>query len=65
MVRNYKGKTVKSYSEDTLRKCLAAVKAGKLYMNKVQKQCWIPYGTIYNKLMGLHRKEAWRALSII
>ena len=49
MVLNYKCKTVKSYSEDTLQKCLAAVKAGKISMNKAQKQNGIPYGTIYNK----------------
>ena len=34
MVRNYKRKTVKTYSEDTLRKCLAAVKAEKISMTK-------------------------------
>ena len=52
MVRNYKRKTVKSYSENTLRKCLAAVKAGKISMNKVQKQYGIPYGTIHSKSSG-------------
>ena len=53
MVRNYKRKTVKSCSEDTLRKCLAAVKAGKISMNKVQKQQYgIPYGTIHSKSSG-------------
>ena len=57
MVRNYKRKTVKTYSEDTLRKCLAAVKAGKISMNKAQKKYGIPYGTIYNKLNGLHKKK--------
>ena len=57
MVRNYQGKTVKSYSKDTLQKCLAAVKAGKMSMNKAQKQYGIPYGTIYNKLKGLHTKK--------
>ena len=34
MVRNCKCKTVKTYSENTLRKCLAAVKAGKVSINK-------------------------------
>ena len=57
MVRNYKRKTVTTYSEDTLRKCLAAVKAGKISMNKAQKKYGIPYGTIYNKLNGLHKKK--------
>ena len=57
MVRNYKHKTVKSYSEDTFRKCLAAAKAGKISLNKAQKQHGIPYGTIYNKLKGLHTKK--------
>ena len=57
MVRNYQRKTVKSYSKDTLQKCLAAVKAGKMSMNKAQKQYGIPYGTIYNKLKGLHTKK--------
>ena len=57
MVRNYKRKTVQTYSEDTLRKCLAAVKAEKKSMNKAQKQYDIPYGTIYNKLNGLHKKK--------
>ena len=57
MVRNCQCKTVKSYSEFTLQKCLAAVKAGKISMNKAQKQYGTPYGTIYSKLKGLHTKK--------
>ena len=63
MVRNYKRKTVKTYSEDTLRKCLVAVKAGKISMNNAQKQYVIPYGTIYNKLKGLHKKHGGQPAS--
>ena len=48
---------MKSYSEGTLQKSLAGVKAGKISMNKAQKQYGIPYGTIYNKLKGLHTKK--------
>ena len=48
---------MKSYSEGTLRKCLAGVKAGKISMNKAQKQYGIPYGTIYNELKCLHTKK--------
>ena len=57
MVQNDQHKIVKSYPEDTLQKCLAVVKAGKVSMNKAQKQNGIPYGTIYNKLKGLHTKR--------
>ena len=57
MVQNCKCKTVKFYFEDTLQKCLAAVKAGKVSMNKAQKQYCIPYGTIYYKLNNLHTKK--------
>ena len=48
---------MKSYSEDTLQKCLVVVKAGKIFMNKAQKQYGILYGTIYNKLKALHTKK--------
>ena len=57
MVRNYHCKTVKSYSHDTLSKCFAAVKAGKISMNEAQKQYGNPYGNICNKLKGLHTKK--------
>ena len=57
MVQNYQCKTVKSYSEDILSKCLATVKAGKLLMNIAQTKYDISYGTIYKKLKGLHTKK--------
>ena len=57
MVQNCKCKTVKFYFEDTLQKYLAVVKAGKISMNKAQKQYCIPYGTIYYKLKNLHTKK--------
>ena len=57
MVRNYKQTTIKKYSVETLRKCLAEIKAGKISMSKAPKKYGILYGTICNKINNFHPKK--------
>ena len=49
-----------SYSEETLHKCMGAVKAGKISINKASKDFKIPRGTIQNKLKQVHSNPVGR-----
>ena len=42
-----------TYSEETLQKCLEAVRSGSLSINKAIKEYNIPRGTIQNKLENI------------
>ena len=45
------------YTEETLQKCLEAVRSGSLLINKATKEYNIPRGTIQNKLKNIHSKS--------
>ena len=46
-----------AYTEETLQKCLEAVRSGSLSINKATKEYNIPRGTIQNKLKNNHSKS--------
>ena len=49
-----------AYTEETLQKCLEAVRSGSLSINKATKEYNIPRGTIQNKLKNIHSKSVGR-----
>ena len=46
-----------AYTEETLQKCLEAVRSGSLPIKKATKKYNIPKGTIQNKLKNIHSKS--------
>jgi hypothetical protein len=60
-VRRRPGKRkYQTYSEQTLQKCLDAVKSGKLSEKKAAEVFKVPRSTIQNKLKGLHQQKVGR-----
>ena len=49
-----------AYTEETLQKCLEAVRSGSLSINKATKEYIIPRSAIQNKLMNIHSKSVGR-----
>ena len=49
-----------AYTEETLQKCLEAVRSGSLSINSATKEYNIPRGTIQNKLKNIHSKSVGR-----
>ena len=42
---------------ETLRKCLAEIKARKMYMSKALRKYSVPYGTMRNKINNFRPKK--------
>ena len=49
-----------AYAEETLQKCMEAVRSGSLSINKASKTYNIPRGTIQNKMKNVHSKSVGR-----
>ena len=45
-----------AYTEETLQKCMEAVRSGSISINKVSKTFNIPRGTIQNNIKNIHSK---------
>ena len=49
-----------AYTEETLQKCMEAVRSGSISINKASKTCNIPRGTMQNKTKNIHSKSVGR-----
>ena len=58
MVRSYKRKLTPSYSEETLERCIAAVKNRNMSIRKAAAHYNVPYGTLHRRLKGTQTKKS-------
>ena len=49
-----------AYTEETLQKCMEAVRSGSISINKASKTFNIPRGTMQNKMKNIHSKSVGR-----